>query len=87
MVVIFSPLESKYKEAFDGHAPQDVIFTSPRLLAVKTCLKQAIDGMARKPQNHKENVKFSETDENSKLTNTGNILTGDYNCLLLVIID
>jgi len=22
----FSPLESKYKETFDGHAPQDVIF-------------------------------------------------------------
>lgn len=42
----------------------------------------------RKPQNHKENVKFSKTDKNSNLTNTGNILTaGDYNCLLLVIID
>ena len=44
----FQSMESKYKEAFDGHAPQDVIFTPPRLLAVKTCLKQAKDGRGSK---------------------------------------
>lgn len=44
----FSPLESNYKEAFDGHTPQDVIFKLPRLLAVQTCLKEAKDGRGSK---------------------------------------